>query len=702
MRALAREDPVRLGPYRLVAVIGSGGMGRVYLGRDPRGRAAAVKVLRPELLHDTDMVRRFRREAEAAQAVRSRGVARVLQVSGEDTAQWIATEFLAGPTLLQAVRAHGPLSVPAVRALGAALAHTLREVHAAGLVHRDIKPANIVLGSDGPRLIDFGIARPEHGLTLTRTGQAPATPGFAPPEQVLGRRAGPAADVFALGAVLVFAATGRTAFEGGHVAAVQYQVVHGEPDLTTVPDELVDVLLSCLAKEPRERPGPRALARTLTGRGTARPRPGSTGGARALLDGPLAADIAAREAAVADLLATVVDAPAGADTAAAPTSPGGTARPSRRRLVAALAAGGTVLAAGGGAAGWWLLRDHDRESPADSWVAEPLPSHTSGVAPSPLWRAPKVAADRGGVPLPVRDVVVVVAPDGRPTGYQVTDGARRWRGDTVVRDRLVAVGGLLLAVARDGRLLALDAASGRRRWSAEVDAAELLAADGSRAYLVTDDGRLRAVTLASRRTAWTVDPPVARTAGEPPAAAAAGGRLVLCGADGRVAALAADTGRVVWRRPDQGDSALPPAIAGDTVYLGGDELSAVRLRDGEERWSQPSDGVRGWGAPTVAGRGVYAVDTTSLIRLQTREGDQEWTARLHFAPLPMTPPVVQGGTVWVALDEAGVYGVVATRTEDGALAWPYSSGDGPWRLAGAGNRVFLSYSGDLLAMPVAA
>ncbi|MFF8604363.1 serine/threonine-protein kinase [Streptomyces sp. NPDC015346] len=163
MNPLGVGDPLRLGPYRLIGVLGEGGMGKVYLATDQSGRPAAVKVLRPELAHDQHLAQRFVREAHTAQAVTGKGVARVLRAQMEGGRPWIATEFLAGPTLEEAVAAHGPLDDQAVRALASSLAETLEAIHAAGLIHRDIKPANIVLTSDGPRVIDFGIARPHTG-----------------------------------------------------------------------------------------------------------------------------------------------------------------------------------------------------------------------------------------------------------------------------------------------------------------------------------------------------------------------------------------------------------------------------------------------------------------------------------------------------------------------------------------------------------
>ncbi|MER6705672.1 serine/threonine-protein kinase, partial [Streptomyces fumanus] len=288
MRPLGPGDPLRLGPYRIAGVLGAGGMGKVYLGHDTAGRPAAVKVLLPELAGDRHLAERFVREARTARTVTSEGVARVLAAEPEAGRPWIASEFLAGPTLDEAVARYGPFGDALLRELARSLARTLADIHVTGLVHRDLKPQNVVLTSRGPRVIDFGIARPEHGLTLTRTGQIPVTPGYGAPEQVLGQRVGPAADVFSLGAVLAYAASGRPAYAGTEVAAVMYEVVHGEPDLTLVPGPLRDLIAPCLAKDPAARPLPGWLA------DAARPPAGSE---RFWTTGPLADDIRRREAA---------------------------------------------------------------------------------------------------------------------------------------------------------------------------------------------------------------------------------------------------------------------------------------------------------------------------------------------------------------------------------------------------------------------
>lgn len=334
MKPLDTGDPLRLGPYRLFGVLGEGGMGKVYFGQDSNGRRAAVKSLRPELSHDPQLAQRFVREAQAARSVTGKVVARVLDAQVEGGRPWIASEFLAGPNLEEAVDAHGPLDGQTVYVLAAALARALHDVHAAGLVHRDLKPANIVLTSGGPRVIDFGIARPEHGLTLTTTGQIPVTPGYGAPEQVLGHRVGPAADVFSLGAVLVYAAGGQRAFTGSHVAAIQYEVVHGEPQLSHVPEPLRALIAPCLAKEPGLRPGPEQIAQAFTP---------SRQAERVWRQGGLAPLIDWYETEARRLL------PAGG-----PPAPMSHAR---RRFLTALTAGGAVLAVGSGTAAWRLKDD---------------------------------------------------------------------------------------------------------------------------------------------------------------------------------------------------------------------------------------------------------------------------------------------------------------------------------------------------------
>ncbi|MGC5535239.1 protein kinase domain-containing protein [Streptomyces sp. SR-10] len=257
-------DPERLGSIRLLGRLGAGGMGTVYLGRTPGGRAVAVKTVHEHLAADPHFRERFRREAAAARAVTGAHTAAVLDADPESSRPWLATAYLPGVTLRHAVAASGPLEPSAVRSLGAALAEALEAVHRAGLVHRDLKPSNVVITADGPRVIDFGIARAigDHGLT--GAGDVIGTPGFIAPEQITGAvvtgaavtrgAVTGAADVFALGAVLVFAATGGSPFGSATPAVLLYRAVHEDPDLSGVPDEVREVVTACLEKDPGLRP----------------------------------------------------------------------------------------------------------------------------------------------------------------------------------------------------------------------------------------------------------------------------------------------------------------------------------------------------------------------------------------------------------------------------------------------------------------
>ncbi|MFE3872837.1 serine/threonine-protein kinase [Kitasatospora sp. NPDC059146] len=271
MRALGSDDPRQVGAYRLLRRLGSGGMGRVYLGRTAGGRTVAVKVVRAELADDAEFRARFRQEVAAARRVGGAWTAPVLDADTEGEQPWVATGYVAGPVLADAVRAHGPLPEAAVRALGVGLAGALAHVHGLGLVHRDVKPSNVLLTLDGPRLIDFGIARALDATSgFTRSGYVVGSPGFMSPEQANGQPAGPAGDVFSLGAVLAFAATGVHPFGADVSAAVLlYRVLHEEPDVTGLPEALRAVVLDCLAKDPAARPTPRQLAARLDPDGAA-------------------------------------------------------------------------------------------------------------------------------------------------------------------------------------------------------------------------------------------------------------------------------------------------------------------------------------------------------------------------------------------------------------------------------------------------
>src|SRR3984885_5254798 len=268
---LGPGDPRRVGPYEITGVLGTGGMGRVYLGRSAGGRPVAVKVIREELADDQEFRARFRREVAAARRVNGLFTAVVADADTDGPVPWLATAFVPGLTLAQAVTEHGPLSAEAVRALAAGLAEGLAAVHTAGVVHRDLKPSNVLLADDGPSLIDFGISRRTETGKLTSTGLVVGSPGFMSPEQAEGGVAGPPSDVFSLGAVLVYAATGHGPFGGGSTAALVYRVVHAEPEIDDVPETIRKLVGACLAKNAAMRPTAADLLTALSG---AQPEPG--------------------------------------------------------------------------------------------------------------------------------------------------------------------------------------------------------------------------------------------------------------------------------------------------------------------------------------------------------------------------------------------------------------------------------------------
>jgi len=271
MQPLDVGESTVVGPYRLLGRLGSGGMGRVYLGRSAGGRTVAVKIVHPHFALDEEFRARFRREVEAARRVGGAWTAPVLDADPDAPVPWVATAYAAGPSLTAAITDDGPLPLDSIRALGAGLAEALTAVHALNLVHRDVKPSNVLLTLDGPLLIDFGIARATDGTaSLTSTGVSVGSPGYMSPEQILGRPVTGAADIFSLGAVLAYAATGRSPFPGDSSAALLYKVVHEEPQLDGLDGELRDVVERCLTKDPAARPAPGEVARRLAPQGAAR------------------------------------------------------------------------------------------------------------------------------------------------------------------------------------------------------------------------------------------------------------------------------------------------------------------------------------------------------------------------------------------------------------------------------------------------
>ncbi|MFE1904861.1 serine/threonine-protein kinase [Streptomyces gardneri] len=369
MDRLRAADPSSVGGHRLVARLGAGGMGVVYLARTPLGGWAAVKVIRAEYAADPGFRARFRREAELAARLTSRWTVPVLAADADAREPWLATAYVPGLPLSEAVAVRGPWPADRVRTLAAALAEALDAVHTAGLVHRDVKPDNVLLAADGPRLIDFGIARAVGSTGLTETGSVIGSAGYLSPEQARGARVGPAGDVFSLGCVLAHTATGRHPFGTGRAPVVLYRTVHEEPDLDGLSGPLSETVRACVAKDPADRPGvgelraafggftedgwlPEGLPALVAERAhrvldLPLPRPtqidGGTGGTGAALEESSDGD---------ETGGTTAGAGAGAGPGRdAPTMRAAVPPPTRRRLLAVGAALGVTAAGGTGA--WW-------------------------------------------------------------------------------------------------------------------------------------------------------------------------------------------------------------------------------------------------------------------------------------------------------------------------------------------------------------
>jgi serine/threonine protein kinase len=395
-------DPREIGPYRLLGKLGSGGMGQVFLGMSAGGRPIAVKVIRDDLADDPEFRRRFRREVGAARKVSGLFTAQVIDAELDGSRPWLATVYVAGPSLTEAVRSHGPLPVRTLLALAAGLAESLSAIHAAGVVHRDLKPSNVLLAEDGPRVIDFGISEAAETSGLTGADMVIGSPGFMSPEQVLGLDIGPASDMFSLGAVLAFAGTGQGPFGSGSNAALVYRLVNSPASLARLPVELRPLVGGCLAKHPSDRPTADELLAVV---GAIQPARGWL--SESIIYGSAASQSAAEllgtateatavPAGNAGPVATVGPAAALVARSAEPGSPGNPGRHARRRLTRPLASAGiTCGLVVASAAAVIALTGAVRQPPAQpnhsravATVTVPGTSSSAPVTPSPSSSAP--------------------------------------------------------------------------------------------------------------------------------------------------------------------------------------------------------------------------------------------------------------------------------------------------------------------------
>ncbi|MFF2728904.1 protein kinase [Streptomyces sp. NPDC058008] len=402
---LQADDPPAVAGYRFAARLGAGGMGKVYLSHTRGGRPLAVKVVRPELADDPEFRRRFGREIEAARQVRGAYTAELIDADADGVPPWLATLYVPGPSLTEAVNRRGPLPVPAVLWLMAGVAEALQAIHAEGIVHRDLKPSNVLLAGDGPRVIDFGIALAADGTSYTATGGTIGTPAFMAPEQASGGEITAATDVFALGQTAAFAALGRPLYGDGAAVNVLYRIVHSEPDLSLLPQSLRPLFARCLAAEPGERATPAEIVEWCRQRLGADADGGGgpavwreVSGPEAVVPAPVSDPTPARA-----LTAVLPPAPVSPEFGA--SGPVRRQREERRRRTALL----TAVGVAGGAAlvvalAWGLMdvtdrfRDRDNAGPRTSATGPAAGSSASesGLPPGSAAEAPGSSATAAG------------------------------------------------------------------------------------------------------------------------------------------------------------------------------------------------------------------------------------------------------------------------------------------------------------------
>ncbi|MCZ7458751.1 protein kinase domain-containing protein [Streptomyces sp. WMMC940] len=699
------ERPEYAGQYRLERCLGSGGMGVVHLATSASGLRLAIKVVHAAHATDPEFRARFRQEVGAARRVSGAFTAPVVDADPDAGRPWMATLFIEGQTLAERVKGSGPLSLDELRRVGAGLAEALRDIHRAGVVHRDLKPSNVLLAADGPKVIDFGISRPSDSDLRTETGKLIGTPPFMAPEQFQRPRdVGPAADLFALGAVLVHAATGRGPFDSGSPYIVAYQVVHNEPDLTGVPDELAPLLTRCLAKDPAERPAPdEVMAELRTPVGEV---------ATAFI--PLQRTSAA-------------GGPDGGSASPAEEEGAGPASRPRRRLVRGAAVGGLVVGLLAGAYAGIRLATDDGARPAGAPVAHRgEPAFTAWQTPlskdADALRTPACSAHGGSLYCAAPGVMAtrLAAADGKPLWTRKAVASAAGAGPAGEAGHQAAApvlsGGLLLVTTAGGeRLEALDPESGATRWTASIGSATVGHAEGC-VLLAGADGIVRALDGATgeelwrkRRgapgTQWAPGPPgsgtvfavtpgadgaatVVRAVGTrdggvrweerlngslSPVPSVSEGALFLLAADAddfTTAVVRLDTATREVRRvplPVDVDQAQA-AVAGDTVYLvgaGGSLLAVDTADEGHRRWQLETYVARS-SRPVADGHRVYlsgadgrllAVDAERGVQLGQTDPRMSTGRFTHASTLPA--PVTAPGKVFATAPDGSVFAVDA-------------------------------------------
>ncbi|MFF9041182.1 PQQ-binding-like beta-propeller repeat protein [Streptomyces sp. NPDC014892] len=651
---LTQHDPRRIGPFEVLGRLGAGGMGLVYLARSASGRRVAIKTVRTELAEDQLFRVRFTREVEAARAVSGFYTAAVVDADPRAAVPWLATAYVPAPSLEEIVNDCGPMPVQAVRWLAAGVAEALQSIHGAGLVHRDLKPSNVLVVEDGPRVIDFGIASGVSNTRLTMTNVAVGTPAYMSPEQAKDSRSVTgASDVFSLGSMLVFAATGHAPFHGANPVETVFMLLREGPDLSGLPDDLRPLIESCMQMDPTARPNPAdlqaQLAPHLFGSGS-----DDSGTASAWLPEKAVSLIETRRGgrpAAKPQQASGGRSGGGARPAPVPPPP-----PSYDPAPAALGAPdtGPVRLAGGQVPIGPGPRVADARAAA---VKAPPPE--AGLAAS--WSRPRAGVN-GADPAPA---VAPPAPEPAASGWRPW----RFRMSNDVWGTPSVAGDLVYVTSFE--VHALDVATGRRRfktrdvaWSMAVADGRIHASDGPTLFAL--DAREGADLWRLSTEAWVYSLKADR------------GTVVTATRGGGVQGWEASNGQKLWELTGaQTDFESPeagPVVQDGTVYIWKDaRLRALEARTGEERWSYPiGDAASCGGVPvrlTPASDGyVYIAAGSRVLAIDIAGGHVRW----HFeapavflsAPTFAPGPAVTGGGVYLADYLGTVYALDATDGRD--------------------------------------
>ncbi|WP_338897641.1 PQQ-binding-like beta-propeller repeat protein [Streptomyces sp. TG1A-60] len=702
---LTQHDPRRIGPFEVLGRLGAGGMGLVYLARSASGRRVAIKTVRTELAEDQLFRVRFTREVEAARAVSGFYTAAVVDADPRAAVPWLATAYVPAPSLEEIVNDCGPMPVQAVRWFAAGVAEALQSIHGAGLVHRDLKPSNVLVVEDGPRVIDFGIASGVSNTRLTMTNVAVGTPAYMSPEQAKDSRSVTgASDVFSLGSMLVFAATGHAPFHGANPVETVFMLLREGPDLSGLPDELRPLIESCMQMDPTARPNPAdlqaQLAPHLFGSGS-----DDSGTASAWLPekavslietrrggrpAPKQQSSGGRGGATGRPTAPVPPPPPSYDPAPVPpVSPGapdtGPVRlaggqvpigPGPRVADARAAAVQAPPPEAGLAASWSRPR-------AGVNGADPAPAVPAPPAPEPAasgwrpWRF-RMSNDVWGTPSVADDLVYVTSFEVH--ALDVATGRRRFKTRDVAWSMAVADGRVH---ASDGpTLFALDAREGADLWRLSTDAwVYSLKADRGTVVTATRGGGVQGWEASNGQKLWEVTG--AQTDFESPEA----GPVVQDGTvyvwkDARLCALEARTGDERWSYP-VGDAAscggvpvrLTPASDGYVYVAAGSRVLAVDVVGGHVRWHFEAPAVF-LSAPTfapgpaVTGGGVYLADYLGTVyALDATDGRDRWRIATESRS-SLEPALVAAGHVHVGSGK-GLYTLDAVT---GTPKWRFQAG----------------------------